>query len=221
MESAGYLTLGPRETAALKKLLSERSYSGVFVQGSFTTGDADALGLDIDPETEGGGGGGPSDQQLRNQSQMEYDAGMLPAHLALVAPDLTPGHNSPISTSEAQRVIGPQEQAPTAPPLEQQQYSQPPAAAPQSQPSAQPQSTAESRALSMLNFGGLGGPSLTEGALPSASEPDLNVMARNLAESRRRKNKAAKPARNAGGPPPSSEEGRRLASEAAAKLAGL
>jgi len=226
MESNGYLTLGPQETAALKRLLSERSSSGVFVQGQFTTGDASALGLEIDPDEGGGGSGG--EQQLQNQSQAEYENGMLPAALALVAPDLTPGHSSPISTSEAQRVIGvqapPAAPAPAPAPAPSQTA---PAPTPAPQPAPMPQSTAESRAMAMLNMGSLaGGPApgpLNEsGFVPlDAGEGDVNIMARNLAEARRKKNQKEQKRHGGGGHAPSNEEARRLAAAASSKLARL
>lgn len=205
-ESNGYLTLGPAEVKVLKRLLNERHGDDPFTRSPFTVKDAGLLGLEIDPNDDTGSNPNTT-HELSNQSQMEYDVGMLPAHLALVAPDLTPGHSSPVSTSEAQRVIGPQEpKAPAAP-----------VAA--TTPQQVPVQTAESRAAAMLGLDGSSvAPPLNEGAPPAASG-DINQLAANLAESRRRRNQAKKPSH--GNVSPHSEEGRKLASAAAAKLAAL
>ena len=205
-ESSGYLTLGPAEVRVLKGLLRERSGDNPFTQSQFTVKDASLLGLEIDPNDDAGSNQSTT-QELTNQSQMDYEAGMLPAHLALVAPDLTPGHSSPVSTSEAQRVIGPQEPraaAPTAPPSPQQA----------------PVSTAESRAAAMLGLDVSHTSQPLHEDTPRTEPGDVNRLAANLAESRRRRNQTKTHATHANRAH-NSEEGRKLASTAAAKLSAL
>ena len=219
-ESTGYLTLGPGEVRALQTLLKE-GMSAVFVRGSFSTQDAEALGLDIDAENQEGGDEGSGtdpNQSLTNRSQDEY-AGLLPAHLALTAPDLTPGHSSPIPTSMAHKLVGTPEvpQHQTAPPP--QQHSAP---APSHQPSAaEEKAYLESRANAML-FGSGGAPPGGGGAPVQLSEDagGIGHLAAGLSAMRRKK-KVSPKGGSGGGRFPNTDEGRRLQEAANSRLSAL
>lgn len=204
-KGSGFLTLNGDEVAALKKLLGE-SGSSVFSSGSFTTSDVELLGVTVSPDdfqsAKGGEGGGEGEDGTPKYT------GLLPTALALVAPDVTPGHNSPISTSQAQNIIKPEQQ------------DTPPAAPPAAPPSS---SNVQERAISMLGLGGGGVPSSAADYTPSP-ESTVFTMAEGLSKMRRQQQKKKGP-RGANtesrGSRGDSEEKQRLNELASIKLRGL
>ena len=119
MESNGFVTLNPGEVRALKRLIGEgRRDSNLFVQGSFTTDDLEKLGLQVEDGFEGKGGWRPPTDDGSDNVGDDGEVSQLftPAD-AVIAPNVTPGHDQPIPPEvvRALEVLQQGVQAPQAP----------------------------------------------------------------------------------------------------------